>query len=165
MGEIAKVGYTHEALINWMIEFPHKLQKDAALYFGITEGWLSQVVNSDAFRMQLKKRQDEVFSVIAHNIPEKLNIATSIALDKLTEKLTATGDGLYILDAAEKLLKANGYAPQGQRTTPQPSHGLINQTVIINSGDLDVARKLMEKNVVSTIPQLPEKVSVVAEGS
>ena len=153
---IQKVRYTHEGMINWLISNPDRSQRDAALYFNITESWLSCVVNSDAFKMKLHERQEQVFSLIAAGIPEKLNAATAISLDKLTAKLIKTDDGGYILDATEKLLKANGYAPQGQRTVAPVNHGTLNQTIIVGAKDLDEARNLMAN--VPVQPALPEKV-------
>ena len=158
---IKKVGYTHEAMINWMIENPDKFQKSAALYFGVTEGWLSKVVNSDAFRMQLSKRQEAVFTVIAAGIPEKLREATGVSLDRLTEKLRATGDGTFILDAADTLLKASGFAPTSQRIAPQTHVGDVNQTIVVGAKDLNEARELLK---TPAVPALPEKLVVAAEG-
>lgn len=158
---IQKVGYTHEALINWMIENPDQYQRAAALYFGVTEGWLSKIVNSDAFRLQLAKRQEAVFSVIAAGIPEKLREATGLSLDKLTDKLRATSDGGFILDAADTLLKASGFAPASQRVAPQINSGNINQTIVVGAKDLNEAREILKN---PTVPTLPEKVIVAAEG-
>jgi hypothetical protein len=158
---IKKVGYTHEAMINWMITNPDQFQKSAALYFGVTEGWLSKIVNSDAFRLQLSRRQEAVFSVIAAGIPEKLREATGVSLDKLTDKLRATSDGEFILDAADTLLKASGFAPASQRVAPQTHVGDINQTIVVGAQDLNEAREILRN---PKVPALPEKVVVAAEG-
>lgn len=142
---IKKVSYTHEALILWLIENPHKMQRDAALYFEVTEGWLSKVMHSDAFQLMYRQRQDEVASIVMNSIPAKLNAATSIALDKLTDKLEKTENGEFILDSAEALLKASGYAPAGQRTPAPASVGnQQNNTFIISGDGLAKARKLMQ---------------------
>lgn len=155
---IKKVGYTHEALILWLIENPHKMQRDAALYFDVTEGWLSKVMHSDAFMLLYRKRQDEVASIVMNSIPAKLNAATGIALDKLTDKLEKSENNEFILDSAEALLKASGYAPVGQRTqTPPATHNEQNNTFIISGDGLKKARQIMQRQE-KEIPETEVKV-------
>lgn len=158
---IKSVSYTHEAMILWMISNPHKSQGDAALYFGVTQGWLSKVVHSDAFQLLYRKRQDEVASVVAAGIPEKLNAATSVALDRLTEKIEGSESQDFLLDATDKLLKANGFAPTGQRNPVSPAapQNQQNNTFIISGDGLKKARELLQKPPT----ELPAPVEKVVE--
>jgi hypothetical protein len=139
---IQSISFTHEALINWMIANPERKLRDCAAYFGYTQAWLSCIIHSDIFQAKLAERQNEVFTLVAQDIPDKLRGCADIALEKLAIKLEETEDAKYVLDAADKLLSKMGYGPATARN-PAPSATLTqNNTFIIGSGDLAAARQL-----------------------
>lgn len=163
MAEIAKISYTHEAFINWLVANPDRPLRDAAAYFGYTQAWLSSILHSDVFQAKLSQRQDEVFGYIAEDIPSKLRAAADIGLEKLTEVLTETQDGKFILDATDKLLHRMGYAPQAKiapLAAPAPTTIGQQNIFLVSSEQLAEARgklsqrgKLPQEEVV--IPALP----------
>ena len=59
-GAIQRVKYTHDALIDMIIANPAVSQGQLATAFGYTQGWLSRVMNSDAFQARLAARKMEV---------------------------------------------------------------------------------------------------------
>lgn len=124
--EIKKISYTHEAMINWLISNPDRYLKDAAAYFGVTQPWLSTIINSDIFQAKLKERQDAVFASVASGIPEKLRACADIALERLAEKLTVVDDPELLLDASDKLLGRMGYSPAKAST-------VINNNTQVNT--------------------------------
>lgn len=57
---IQKVRYSHDAMIDLIIQNPIVSQNELALVFGYTAGWVSQIIASDAFQMRLAERKDEL---------------------------------------------------------------------------------------------------------
>jgi hypothetical protein len=141
MAAIQKVSYSHEAIILWLLENPHRPLRDCAAYFGYTQPWLSTVIHSDAFQTQLKARQDEMMIVTGQDIREKVRVATDIALEGLTRKLSESEDGDFFLDATDKLLGKMGY---GQNKNPAPL--VVNNIVSVTRNDLAEARAKMIGN-------------------
>lgn len=149
---IQKISFSHEALINWLVENPHRQLRDCAAYFGYTQAWLSQIIHSDIFQAKLAERQNEVFALIASDIPEKLRGVTDVALEKLGRALEETEDPKFALDAADKLLHRMGYAPASARN-PVGTPGGITQNntqnvFMVGAGDLAAARALQHEMAV-----------------
>ena len=55
-----KLRYTHEAVIDMIIAEPGVSQGKLAAMFGYTQGWLSTVMGSDAFKAKLAERRGEL---------------------------------------------------------------------------------------------------------
>lgn len=141
--QIARISYTHEAFINWLLENPERPLRDAAAYFGYSQAWLSTILHSDVFQAKLSERQDAVFATVAQDIPAKLRAAADIGLEKLTFALEKTEDSEFILDATDKLLHRMGYAPSASRAPVAAS--VTNNTQInmfqVDAGQLAEARQ------------------------
>lgn len=60
MGRLAKVSYSHEAMIDLIITCPGISQNELAARFGYTPGWISNILASDAFQAKLAERRKEV---------------------------------------------------------------------------------------------------------
>lgn len=165
MGAISRISHTHDQIINWLIVNPEKSLRECADTFGYTQPWLSQLIHSDIFQAELKKRQVDVASRIAASIPEKLHAVTDIALTKLADKVAESEDPEFILDAADRALHRMGFAPASTRNpagSPAQGTPALNQTnvFLLGHNDLAEARKIMA--AAGSAPQdLPE---VVIEG-
>lgn len=142
MAAIQKVSYTHEAIIMWLLENPDKPLRNCADHFGYTQPWLSTVIHSDAFQEQLGKRQQEMMCITGRDIRGKLQVATDIALEGLTRKLTETENGDFLLDATDKLLARMGYGPASARN-PGISAAVTVQNITVSSSDLAEARGMI----------------------
>lgn len=119
-GAIARVKYTHDALIDAMIANPAAKQGQLAKLFGYTESWISRIVNSDAFQARLAARKaDIVDPVLTMTIDEKLKGLASQSLDILAEKLELTRSPDLAYKAAELSLKAAGYGARQQNVAVQ----------------------------------------------
>lgn len=143
---IEKVSFTHEALILWLLENPHRALRDCAAFFGYSQSWLSQIIHSDAFQEQLHKRQDELAILTGLNIRAKLRGATDIALEGLTRKLEKTEDPEFLLDATDKLLHRMGYAPASARAVGTMNIQQNNTSIthnVVSASDLAEARALL----------------------
>jgi hypothetical protein len=85
---IEKVSYTHEKLLDMLVANPRITQRQLAAHFGYTEGWLSQVMRSDAFREMYEARRKELVDpTIMLSLEQRFSAATHRALDILLEDL------------------------------------------------------------------------------
>jgi hypothetical protein len=109
---IARVRYSHDAMIDLLIAEPTVKQNDLAVIFDRTPAWISQVINSDAFQSRLEERKAELVDpVITASIRDRLNAVASASLsrilDKITSPLPLTDD--FLLESAKLATKALGY--------------------------------------------------------
>lgn len=88
MPAIAKVRYTHDAIIDTIIANPAISQGALAREFGFSEAWMSIIINSDSFQFRLEERKAELIDpIIKASIEERLNSLAKISLDKLMERV------------------------------------------------------------------------------
>lgn len=144
-----RVSITHEGIINWLIENPGRPQRDCALFFDVTQAWLSTIIHSDAFQERLRQRQDEIAALVGVGIQAQLRGGAAIALERLTEKLTVCDDREFLLDATDKLFHRLGFAPKssplGAPTGNSPALVQNNQyNITVARDDLAAARELMQ---------------------
>ena len=119
-GAIARVRYTHDAMIDLLIANPAISQGEVAKHFGYTQGWVSRITNSDAFQARLAERKTELVdpSIVA-TIDEKMRALASKSLDVVLEKLTVTQNPDTALKALEITSKALGYGARQQNLNVQ----------------------------------------------
>lgn len=109
-GAIARVKYTHDAMIDLLIANPKLSQTQIAQHFGYTGPWVSRVMNSDAFLARMAERKTELVDpAISLSIDEKLRALADKSLDIVLDKLTVTQNPDTALKALEMSTKALGY--------------------------------------------------------
>lgn len=109
-GAIARVKYSHDAMIDLIIAQPGVKQGEIAKHFGYTQAWVSRIMNSDAFLARLASRKaDLVDPSIALTIDERLRAVAAKSLDVVLEKLELVPTGEFALEAAAMASKALGY--------------------------------------------------------
>ncbi len=112
---IAKVRYSHDAMIDLMIAEPSVKQNTLAEMFDRTPGWISQVINSDAFQARLAERRELLVDpVITASIKERLTAVAARSLELIVEKLNAPLAGQmlsedFLLKSAKMSTEALGY--------------------------------------------------------
>jgi hypothetical protein len=115
---IAKVKYTHDAMIDLIIANPCVSQGQLALHFGYTQGWVSQVISSDAFQMRLAERKDELVDpTIRQSIEDNFKALVLRSMDILREKLNKPADAIsdtLALRTLELASRAAGYGTKIQ---------------------------------------------------
>ena len=117
---IARVKYSHDAMIDHMLENPSISQTQLAAMFGYTGPWVSRVMNSDAFLARLAERKsDLVDPSIALTLDEKFRSLASQSLDIIQEKLHSTRNPDTALKALELSTKALGYGARQQNLNVQ----------------------------------------------
>ena len=117
---LARVRYSHDAMIDCLIENPGISQTELAALFGYTGAWISRVVNSDAFLARLAERKcDLVDPAIALTLDEKFRSLASQSLDIIQEKLSLTKNMDSAMKALELSAKALGYGARQQNLNVQ----------------------------------------------
>lgn len=135
---IDKLSPMHEAMVNYLIEFPSSSRKQMALHFNVTVPWLSTIIHSDVFQEKLRRRQDAIFNVaIARPIQERLLGAAHVAIDKMYEALESGVQLDDITRAVDMLVKATG----NFKSAPAAGPGQVNNTQInVNGNQLGISR-------------------------
>jgi hypothetical protein len=109
VGAIRKVNYSHDSMIDKIIENPWVTQNELAAYYGYTPGWVSQVIASDAFQSRLAQRKDELIDpAIKATIEERFKALVIQSYEVLKRKLESPAVpaelALKSLDVAAKAL-------------------------------------------------------------
>lgn len=83
-----KVRYSHEALADMILANPTMTQIELAAVFGRSPAWVSYLIASEAFQLQLSKRRDELVNpLITASVEDRLKGLASRSIDLLMEKL------------------------------------------------------------------------------
>lgn len=115
---IAKINYTHDALIDAIIATPGVTQRQLAALFGYTEGWISQVMSSDVFKERLAARRGELIDpTLVATIEEKLDALARKSLDVVTKRLMESENLDAALKALPISLTALGYGARDKGVT------------------------------------------------
>ena len=137
---IAKVSYTHDAMIDMIIADPTVHQNDLARYFGFSPSWVSTVKNSDAFQARLAERRGELIDpVVVASIDERFRALADASLDLLLERVT--------------------------HPALKPSDDFLIQTAKLSAGALGYGAKAPAGNTVNlaVVVQVPPKIASSAE--
>lgn len=117
-GAISRVRYTHDAMIDLLISRPGVAQNEIAKYFGYTVGWVSRVVNSDAFQARLALRKEDITDpLLIQSFEERLKGLANQSLEIIQNKLDATANPDLAIKALELSTKALGMGARPERAT------------------------------------------------
>lgn len=127
MGQLKRVSYTHDHMIDLMISQPGISQAQISAYFGYSQSWFSNILASDAFQARLAERRKEVIDpMMIATIEERFRALTIQSLDRLQQKLEApVVSDQVLIRAAELGAKALGI---GGNAAPK--------TVVVDLGGL-----------------------------
>lgn len=85
---IKKVRYTHDAMIDLIIQNPWVSQNEIAAHFGYSVSWVSQIFSSDSFQARLAERKEELVDpTIRATVEERFKALVIQSLDVLRQKL------------------------------------------------------------------------------
>lgn len=122
---IAKIGYSHEAMIDLIIAHPGISQNELARHFGYTPSWISQVISSDTFQSALAKRREQLVDpLIAAEVELQFKSLVSRSLDILHQKLNKPANEIpdnLALRALEIGSRAAGYGAKDPSQQPSSS--------------------------------------------
>lgn len=83
-----RVRWNHDLVIDQMLADPTLTQTAIARQFGVSNTWVSILVNSDAFKERLRERKAELIDpVLRATLEEKLNGIANTALNRLADRL------------------------------------------------------------------------------
>lgn len=139
MGNLDKVRYSHTDMIDFLIANPGVTQRVMAARYGYTEGWISNIMASDAWQSAMAKRREEMVDpVLAATIEERFRGIAIQSLNRLREKLEApmVSDNI-VLRAAELGAKAcgiGGHAPPPPAPAADHLAQLANRLIDLQAG-------------------------------
>lgn len=110
MGRLKRCSYTHDAMIDLIIQHPGMDQNHLAAHFGYTPSWVSNILASDAFQAKLAARREEVIDPeIKASLEERFRALTIQSVKVLMDKLSGPANTVspaIALKAAELGAKA-----------------------------------------------------------
>lgn len=114
---VAKIRWSHEMVIDVILEHPEWDQRMLAKHFGYSDTWVCMLIQSDAFQAKLAERRDEILDPgIRANIEERFRALAQHSLDRLHAKLeNPNASDNLVLRSAELAAKALGLGAR----TPQ----------------------------------------------
>lgn len=134
MGNLKKIRYTHDSMIDLIIAEPWISQNHLAAHFGYSPAWISNIFASDAFQARLAERRKEVIDpTLIATIEERVKGLTLQAFDVLQQKLSNNPSDNVALRAAELGVKAmglGGHAPP--KIEPIDLSALAERLVALN---------------------------------
>lgn len=118
---IAKLAYSHEAMVDAMVAHPTISGGELARIFGMTESWISRIRSSNAFRERLRERAMELVDpILVATIEENFDAMVARSVEVLNEQLSAPAQNIdpqLALQCAALGAKARGYGGFGARAT------------------------------------------------
>lgn len=116
MGKLETIKYSHQDMIDYIIANPKVTQGELAARYGYTQGWVSNVMASDAWKSAMAARRAEMVDpVLTATITERFEGITRLSLQRLQQKLEAPQvSDQIVLKAVElgaKALGVGGNAP------------------------------------------------------
>jgi hypothetical protein len=107
---IARVNYSHDAMIDLLIANPSITQNALAKHFGYSVAWVSRIRNSDAFLARLAERKEDLVDpTILLTIDERFKAMASASMEIVQRKLEETPNFDQAIVALELSSKALGY--------------------------------------------------------
>lgn len=114
--ELKKVGYTHEAMIDLILQDPTVTSSELGELLGYSSAWVARILASDSFQARLAQRRSALIDpIISRSINERLRSVAHRSMDVIEAKLEAEPSADYAMSALE--FATNGL----QAITPRPS--------------------------------------------
>ena len=122
MGRLDKVRYTHTDMIDFIIANPTISQGALAARYGYSQGWISNVMASDAWQAAMAARRDEIVDpALKATMEERFRGLTILSLQRLQQKLEAPQvSDQVVLRAVELGAKALGIGGNQPAREPAP---------------------------------------------
>lgn len=153
---VARVNYTHDAMIDLLLYNPAITQNEIAKHFGYSVGWVSRIRNSDAFLARLAERKADIIDpTISASVEEKFRAVASRSLDVVLEKLELAPSFNDALSAATLASKALGFGARERNLAVQQNF------VVAMPGTAPSAQAWAERH--NGTVQLPPGLAAMAE--
>lgn len=126
----------HEAIMDWILTNPERPLRDAAEAFGVSQNWISFLVNSDLFSARLRERRAQIEGLIGHTIVDRLKVVAHMGLGSMIDRMErGVASERMIVDATRMALQSLGY------TTPQQPEPQRHIHLHVSADELREARE------------------------
>lgn len=125
----------HMEIMDYLMANPRVKLGDVAKHFGVTPGWLSQIIHSDAFQKMLVEKQGIAFHETVLSIREKMELAAHQTLDRLLEVIPQEQEASTLGNVAEGLLDRLGFGSKAGAPNT-----VINNNVTVLANELKEAQ-------------------------
>lgn len=99
---LKKVTYTHEAMIDLILQDPTVRSSELAEVFGYSQAWIARILASDSFQARLAQRKGALVDpIIARSLNTRLRTVAMRSMDIIEDKLAAEPSAQYAMDALE----------------------------------------------------------------
>lgn len=143
-GGIAKTRYSHEAMADLILTNPAISQGEIASHFGYSQGWVSQVLGSDAFQAFIAERKDKIVDPLVKGaVEEGMRGLVLQSMYRLREKLDANPSDQLVLETFKAGARALGYGARVE------VHGNVHHT----HGLIGILANLPSERVVESLPE------------
>lgn len=149
MAEIKNVRIHHEMILTWLILNPSRSQGECAAEFGVTEPWLSTVINSDCFQARWAERRAAMAGGVDGVLMGAARGVALRALERLGQKVEVAEDPELLLNTTDKLLGRLGFGPKTQAQAP----GFTQNVFMVDQGLLAEARaRIAAQGAATSLP-------------
>lgn len=138
MNAVAKLSYTHDAMIDLIIAQPAISNNQLAAHFGYTAPWVSMIKSSDAFKARLAERRGEIVDpTLTATLQDRFKAVTERSLEVIAEKLAqpaALIPDALALRAAELGAKSMGLGQQAPTPAGSNLDALAQRLLALQAG-------------------------------
>jgi len=160
----AKLRYTHEDCVDFIIANPGVSQGELAIRYGYSQSWMSLVVNSDAFKARLAARRRELVDpTLEITLNERFVALTTRSLEVLQEKLSR--DPSSVPDQLALQAAALGARSLGLGQAPPPAAPTADELSTLAERLVAFTRRSKTEGVVDvTAREIPSPSSTGTDG-
>lgn len=135
---IQKLNYSHEAIIDWLIANPDRNQGDCAEDFGLTQAWLSRVVNSDMFQVKYQERLAQKRERLDEELAYKLSDLANKTVGAVRRRIDSGAcSDKFLGDTMDRTLAALGFTQDSKGVGPPAT--TVN--VLVDAKTIELARE------------------------
>ena len=101
-GQLVRVSYTHEAMIDLILQDPTVTTAELAEVFSYSANWVTRILASDSFQARLAQRKSALVDpIIARSLNERLRSVAIRSMEVIEDKLAAEPSAAYAMNALE----------------------------------------------------------------
>lgn len=155
--DLAKISYTHQDCVDFIIANPGVSQNTLALRYGYSPSWVSIMINSDTFQARLAARRAELVDpTLTLTINERFNALTVRSLEVLQEKLCQ--DPTKVSDQLALQAAALGAKSLGLGQAPPPAAPSGDDLANLAERLISFTRRSRDGEVVdAAVREIPQK--------
>jgi hypothetical protein len=100
--QVQRLKYSHEAMIDLILQDPTVTSKELAEIFGYSPGWVSRILAADSFQARMAERKAALVDpIISRTLNERLRAVAYRSVEVIQEKLDKEESATFALDALQ----------------------------------------------------------------